>query len=245
MQTEPLFDFLFRRFSQHPDFSKKRGSGAQAKSVFISFSDSRVVFLALNAASPLELTFWTSRDLHKLRELPGLEKSPYGRMFELPGKPYNWNYDNTVGIDPRLIDPQTLFDELVRIASNSTIQRLVNQPNDHPMKSRLKEYYVAEGEWEHEYTMEKLVDMIDDTNLDLALSFIPEVDPWIEENANYALGTTLIILDELVRERGRCIPQALFHLKRLRSEYQKLGPRAAYDLREEDEILDQIYGQMH
>ncbi|NQY38503.1 MAG: hypothetical protein HRT80_00240 [Henriciella sp.] len=113
------------------------------------------------------------------------------------------------------------------------------------MKSRLKEYYVAEGEWEHEYTMEKLVDMIDDTNLDLALSFIPEVDPWIEENANYALGTTLIILDELVRERGRCIPQALFHLKRLRSEYQKLGPRAAYDLREVDEILDQIYGQMH
>ncbi|MEQ3747420.1 MAG: hypothetical protein ABNH53_14440 [Henriciella sp.] len=245
MQTDSLYDFLWRRFSQHPDFSTKPGSGAQSKSFFVLLGNSRIVFLNVQAATPLELFFWTSRDLHKLRELPGLEQSPFGRMFEMPGKPYNLNYERTVGIDPSLVDPDALFDELRCIASKSSIQKLVAQPNDHPIKSRLKEYYLAEGEWEHEYTMEKLVETIEDGDLDLAISFIPEIDPWIEEDTSYALGTALILLDDLVRVHARCIPEAVSHLKRLRAEFVSIGARAAPDLQEVDALLDHIRKQLH
>jgi len=245
MQTGSLFDFLFRKFSHHPDFTTKPASVSSSNSFFVLLKNSRIVFLKVEAAPSLELFFWTSRDLHKLLKLPGLEQSPHGRMFETPGKPYNLNYERTIGIEPGLVDPDALFDELRHIAATSTIQRLVAHPDDHPVEAGLKKYYLAENEYEYEYAMGRLVEMIDERNLELAILFISEIDPWIEEDPDHALGTTLILLDDLVRGHSRCLPQAFSQLKRLHSEFRKIGPNAVPDLQEVEALLEHINKQMH
>lgn len=245
LQANALFEFLHDRFLAHPDYAVHRFEVRGNQRFLVQLEDKRVTFLRIEQGVPLLLFFWTMRDLHKLRALPGLKRSPYGRMFEVPGQAFNLNFDRAVGIDPSLIEPNTLFEALTQIAADSSMRKLLPRADDPTTVTRLRDYYLSDGEWEAEHSLEKLVEHIDETNLDYAIECISEIDPWIEEDPDHALGTTLILLDELILDHQRCIPQSYRHLKRLHEAYRKLGPKAKHDLAEVDYLLDLVSRQMN
>lgn len=245
LQANALFEFLHDRFSAHPDYSVHRFEVRGNERFLIQLEDKRVTFLRIEQGVPLLLFFWTMRDLHTLRALPGLERTPYGRMFEVPGQAFNLNFNRAVGIDPSLIEPNTLFEALTQIAAGSSMRKLLPREGDSTTVTRLRDYYLSDGEWEAQHSLDKLVEHIDETNLDYAIECISEIDPWIEEDPEHAFGTTLILLDELVRDHERCIPQSYRHLKNLRGAYQKLGSKAKHDLAEVEYLLDLVSRQMN
>lgn len=245
MQTSSVFESLHDAFSAHSDFAVKRFTVRGNDRFLVGLKDHRVTFLRIEQGEPLLLFFWTLRDLHTLRAHPGLGLTPYGRMFEIPGHAYNWNFERAVGIEAGLIEPHDLFDKLVEIAAHSSMRKLLPRDDDSQMVTRLRDYYFSEGEWEHQHALETLVQYIDETNLDFAMDCIREIDPWVEEDPDHALGTMLIVLDELVQDHQRCIPQARRHLTYLREAYQKLGPKAKHDLSEVEYLLDLISRQMN
>jgi hypothetical protein len=245
MQTSNLFEFLHDAFSAHSDFAVKRFTVRGNERFLVGLHDHRVTFLRIEQGEPLLLFFWALRDLHKLRALPGLGRTPYGRMFEIPGHAYNWNFERAVGIEAGLIKPEDLFEALVQIAAQTSMRKLLPRDDDAHMVTRLREYYFAEGEWETQHALEKLVEHVDETNLDFAMDCIREIDPWMEEDPDHALGTMLIVLDELVQDHQRCIPQARPHLIYLREAYQSLGPKAKHDLSEVEYLIDLVARQMN
>ena len=245
MAERALFEFLHDAFSANMAFSVERITDRGNERFLIGLEGERVTFLRIEQGEPLLLFFWTMADLHKLRAVPGLERTPYGRMFEVPGQAYNQNFDRAVGVDQSLIEPDALFTALTQIAAQSSMRNLLPSADESPIIKLLRAYYLAEGEWEHETTLEALVEHVDEANLDFAMECISKIDPWIDEDPTYALGTMLILLDDLVRDLQRCIPQSHAHLKRLRDAYRKLGPKAKYDLAEVDYLLDLVSRQMN
>lgn len=245
MQANALFEFLHDQFLAHPDHAVERFTVRGNERFLVGLEDKRVTFLRIEQGEPLLFFFWTMQDLRMFRTVPGLERSPYGRMFEVPGLAYNLNFDRAVGVDPSLIEPQALFEALTQIASQSSMRKLLPRTDDSLTVTRLREYYFSDGEWEYQYALDKLVEHIDETNLDYAIECISAIDPWIDEDPDHALGTTLILLDDLVRDHQRCVAQSYLHLKRLQEAYRALGPKAKHDLAEVDYLLDLVSRQMN
>jgi len=244
-QATLLYNFLLNDFMKHADFSIERIADDKTEHFRINLGDSDVPFLSVRDGDPLLLTFFTKCDLHKIRKVRGLEQSPYGRMFELSGRSYQWMFDTTVGIDANCVVFDDVFEALLKIAETSRMQNIVPRDGDPPIKAQIRRYCLADGEWEHNTLMGQLVNSVDETNLDYVVDSILEIDPWVDEDPDSALGTIHILLEKLVREEHRCLTQATHHLRRLRSKYEKFGPRTDIDVQELDTLLEFVNRQTH
>ncbi|UTW54401.1 hypothetical protein [Kordiimonas sp. SCSIO 12610] len=237
MENMSLFRYLQESFENHAEYTVEAFSADGVDQFFVHLQGSDVMLLRVTDGDPILIFFWTKRDMHKLREFPGLEQAPYGRMLEEYGKSYHWLYDRTLAIDPTRVHRSELYEALIEIAKTSHMHQLVPRTDDPIIKALIREYCLTEGEWELDQAMAKLVANVDETNLDYTIASIQEIDPWVEEDPDNYLGTIHILLDRLIKDQ-RCIAQAHVHLVWLRSEYEKLGPKAEVDIWEVDGLLE-------
>ncbi len=217
----PLFRTLQNKFNAHIAFTiEAHKDELPAWSMCLSGTQNE--YLYVEDGNPLVFSFALSRDMQKLRALPELNSSPYGRMLAASDRPYERWLEGALGIDPSLISAEKIVDAIVSIASTSRMQRLIPHPNDTEIVLLLRRYNAATEEWALEKAMEKLVNATNEANIDFVMSRIPDLDPWVDQDPENAMGTQLILLSHLVQAHPRCLTQAGVHLKRLRREYTNL-----------------------
>ena len=245
MEIDSEFQRLRTRFNQSLDFEVIRPTGRDQSSFTVGLFGRQARFLRVREYNPLLLSFCLMQDMHELRKQPELNLSPYGRIFETPGKPYNISLDSTVGIEPNVMTTDKLFDALVEISLTSGMRKLLPHRDDSFIETKLKHYYAAENEWETHDAIEQVASAVNENNLNWVMSCIPAIDPWADQDPDSVPGTTLIILDEVVRKHHRCISQARPHLTRIRSDFEKIGRMAREDILEVDALLGLISEQLN
>ena len=239
----PLFRTLQNKFNDHTAFTIEAHED-EHPAFSVCLSGTQNEYLYVEDGNPLVFGFALSRDMQKMRALPELNASPYGRMLATSDRPYERWLDGALGIDPSFIGVEKLVGAIVSIASTSLMKRLIPHPTDTEIVSLLRLYNAATYEWALDKAMEKLIDVTDETNIDLVISHIPNIDPWIEEDPENTMGTQLILLSRLVQAHPRCLTQAGVHLKRLRREYTNLDGNWDAEIGEIDYLSSVISRQV-
>lgn len=142
-----------------------------------------------------------------------------------------------VELDISQIDAESMVQAIATVAAASKLQLLVPRLDDAPWVSKLRKYNQASGEWELQTATKELLDSIDDTNVDLVMSSVADMDPWVDQDAENPLGTKLILLTELVQQHLISNAHARMQLKHLREEYVKLDGNWRAEMDEIEHLL--------
>ncbi|MEQ9586448.1 MAG: hypothetical protein RJS97_00500 [Parvibaculaceae bacterium] len=142
-------------------------------------------------------------------------------------------------------DVPAIADALMEVASRTTMRQLIPRPDDTQLQTLLRRLYSASDACFLEALSADIVTSITAESIDHTLDLVARINPWAGEDPQSVPDTVLMLLEALVRERRKYLPQARAHLLRIRQAFEAIGKTAAEDVQDVDELLGLLKKNAH
>lgn len=240
MKESSLLGALQELLSRHPVFEAMELETSNDVLLPVRLRGTQMEYLVVRDGEDLLFDFNLELDAQRFSETSTIKHAVRNKLPSFYRPDAYRSLMRAVEIDKSVIDVKDLFDSLVAVATDSKMQRLVARSADPPWMSKLRKYNQAAGDWELQKAANELVNAIDSTNVDLVMSYIPDLDHWCDQDPENPLGTQLILLTDLVREQSIEFTQASVHLNRLRKEYVSLSGNWKAEIDEIDHLISMV-----
>ena len=202
--------------------------------------EGRLFLFRITCPDRIFLRFSARTDLHRVLEAA----RPEGVIFgpQLAANPKGWPIylEMTAAIDASKVDYQRIADVLPTVLAHSPTRRVVRRSGDTELQALLREMNNQQEDYLFEHIIEDILDHINENNFDEVLDSLPDYDPNAEEDPMSVPTTELILMDSLVRERGKLIDKVVTRLPDLREKFEQIGEGAKCDIQELEGLTSYI-----
>ncbi|MEQ8406392.1 MAG: hypothetical protein RKE49_14950 [Oceanicaulis sp.] len=203
--------------------------------------DGRLFLFRLNCPERMFLRFTTRTDLQRFLELG----RPYGAVSgkDLAADPRGWpvHFEMMTAFKAREIDYDTIARALTETLRRSPVWRGVHRPQDTALETLLRDIHKPQDEMVFDEMIEQILDQITEDNFDTVMETLGEYDPMALEDPGSVPGMRLILMGDLVRERGLFLDRSLAWLPSVLAAFEAIeGGRARADVAETAHLIAHI-----
>lgn len=206
--------------------------------------DGRVLLFRMSCTRRLYLRFATRTDLQGFLDEAAPTDAITGKDLAANPKGYPLYFEKMTSVRPADIDYVRAGEVLAGILSRSPARRVVRRPDDSELEALLREINRPQDEYMFDQIIEDILDRINEDNFDTVMNSLAEFDPHAEDEPDSVPGMKLILMNDLVRERGRLLRQTRELLPSVKAEFERLGEFAKSDLQETEALIAYIDGKL-
>lgn len=198
--------------------------------------EGRLFLFRINCPDRIFLRFTTRTDLHRFLEAAKPERAVSGSSLSSNPKGWPSYFEMMTAFYARDVDYDRVSTALSNVLRRSPTRRSVKQSGDSELEALLREIHKPQDEGIFDQIFENILDHINEGNFAAIMTSLPAYDPHAEDDPGSVPGMQLILMNDLVRERGRCIERSRELLPSVRNELQKVGKQSQADLAELDAL---------
>lgn len=205
-----------------------------------TLDNGRLFLLRISCPDRIFMRFATRTDLRRFMDAAKPEGALSGK--ELSANPKGWPsyFEMMTAFSAGNVDYVRITNILPDILERSPIRRVIKRPEDSELESLLKDFNIPQEEHVFDEIIERILDLITDENFDEVMKSLEKFDPNAETDPGSVPGLKLILMFDLVHERGIFLKRSLAQLPSVIAEFEKIGEQANADLREATALMSYI-----
>lgn len=205
-----------------------------------TIDEGTLFLLRISCPDRIFLRFSTRTDLHRFLDSGKPEGVIFGRR--LSANPNGWpmSFEMMAAFHAKQVDYLRAAHALYEVLDTSPTRRTARRPEDTELQALLREYNKPQDEVTYDHLMEGILDRIDESNFDEVMGTLQDYDPMAEEDPTSVPIMRLILMGDLVRERGQLLEQCRKCLPSVRAELEAIGEPARHGVNELDGLMAYI-----